>query len=120
MISSLKLNISELQSELEQLKQRELNLLNQLKDSHHKLHLAEVDTKQLKTHIDELNLRLRDIDRLKQVEDLIQTQRWGELGQLAESMKSLSRTMASTANNLNATASSHDVTGTLRSSLNLS
>lgn len=43
-----------------------------------------------------LNLKIKEIDRLKQLEDLVQSQKWGELGQLAESMKSLSKVMAST------------------------
>ena len=54
-----------------------------------------------------LQAKLNDIDRLKQMEDLVQSQRWGELGQLAESMKTLSRTMAVTSGSLwNTTASS--------------
>ncbi len=39
--------------------------------------------------------RLNDIDQIKNVEDLIQTQRWSELGQLAENIKELSNTMKS-------------------------
>jgi hypothetical protein len=35
------------------------------------------------------------MDRLKQLEDLIQSQKWGELNQLADSVKNLSRSMAS-------------------------
>lgn len=49
----------------------------------------------LRSEIDELSLKLKEIDRLKQLEDLIQSQKWGELNQLADSVKNLSRSMAS-------------------------
>jgi hypothetical protein len=51
--------------------------------------------RQLSNDIEILNGKLKEIDRLKQLEDLVQSQRWGELGELAESMKNLSTIMAS-------------------------
>lgn len=56
----------------------------------------EEENRKLKSELEILNLRIKEIDRLKQLEDLVQSQKWGELGQLAESMKSLSKVMSST------------------------
>ncbi len=55
----------------------------------------EEENRKLRSEIEALTLRLSEIDRLKQLEDLVQSQRWNELGELAESMKTLTRTMGS-------------------------
>jgi len=44
----------------------------------------------LNIELDKLQNRLMEIDRLKELEQLIQSQKWTELGQLAENMKSFS------------------------------
>jgi hypothetical protein len=56
----------------------------------------EEENSRLRSEIDLLSVRLKEIDRLKQLEDLIQSQRWHELGDLADSMKNLSLMMTST------------------------
>lgn len=43
-----------------------------------------------------LEAKLNDVDRIKKMEDMIQSQKWNELGQLADSMKNLSSTMEQT------------------------
>ena len=48
----------------------------------------------LRTDIDELESRVAEIDRLKQLEDLIQAQRWDDISQMAQTMQAVSRTMA--------------------------
>lgn len=37
---------------------------------------------------------MKEIDRLKTLEDLIQTQRWEDISHMAQTMQSMSRTMA--------------------------
>lgn len=48
----------------------------------------------LRTDIDELEGRVAEIDRLKSLEDLIQSQRWDDISQMAQTMQAVSRTMA--------------------------
>ncbi len=48
----------------------------------------------LRTEIQELEDRVQEIDRLKSLEDLIQSQRWDDISQMAQTMQSVSRTMA--------------------------
>lgn len=55
----------------------------------------EEENRLLRSEIEVLHIKIKEIDRLKQLEDLVHSQRWGELGDLAESMKTLSRTMTS-------------------------
>lgn len=51
-------------------------------------------SKNLKIEIQQLENRVKEIDRLKSLEDLIQSQRWGDISQMAETMQTVSRTMA--------------------------
>jgi len=51
-------------------------------------------TDRLRIEIQELEERVKEIDRLKTLEDLIQTQRWEDISHMAQTMQSLSRTMA--------------------------
>ena len=94
LISSLKLRISELEHQVNANTHREPELLIKLKDERLKVNDLEEENRKLRAEIEILNLKIVEIDRLKKFEDLVHSQRWGELGQLAESMKSLSRTMA--------------------------
>jgi hypothetical protein len=51
-------------------------------------------TNNLRIEIQELEIRVQEIDRLKTVEDLIQSQRWDDITQMAQTMQTVSRTMA--------------------------
>jgi chromosome segregation ATPase len=82
LIASLKLRISELETQL-----------GLAQESNLKHDLLEDENRKLKSELEILSLKIAEIDRLKQLEDLVNSQRWGELGQLAESMKNLSKTM---------------------------
>ncbi len=93
LISSLKARIHELEHESSKHTTIDHNLIGQLRDSNQKVSHLEEANRLLRGEIDVLTLRLKEIDRLKQLEDLVHSQRWSELGELAESMKSLSRTM---------------------------
>ena len=44
--------------------------------------------------IQELEDRVKEIDRLKTLEDSIQSRRWGDMTHMAQTMQSLSQTMA--------------------------
>lgn len=48
----------------------------------------------LRAEVQDLEERVKEIDRLKSLEDLIQTQRWEDMTQMAQTMQSLSKTMA--------------------------
>jgi hypothetical protein len=48
----------------------------------------------LRLEIQQLESRVKEIDRLKSLEDLIQSQRWEDISQMAQTMQSVSRTMA--------------------------
>ncbi|CAF3802862.1 unnamed protein product [Adineta steineri] len=48
----------------------------------------------LRIEIEELERRVQEIDRLKSLEDLIQSQRWDDMSQMAQTMQTVSRTMA--------------------------
>ncbi|UJR33653.1 hypothetical protein I4U23_021086 [Adineta vaga] len=51
-------------------------------------------TRSLRIEIQDLESRVKEIDRLKSLEDLIQSQRWDDISQMALTMQSVSRTMA--------------------------
>jgi hypothetical protein len=51
-------------------------------------------TNSLRIEIQELETRVQEIDRLKSLEDLIQSQRWDDMSQMAQTMQTVSRTMA--------------------------
>lgn len=105
LISSLKLRVAELESQLhEHTNLREPDLMAKLKDSHLKTAILEDENRKLRADIELLNIKIAEIDRLKQFEDLVNSQRWGELSQLAESMKNLSQSMAATSHQLGSTA----------------
>jgi hypothetical protein len=63
----------------------------------------EEENRKLKAEIELFTVQIKEIDRLKQYEEMFQSQKWSELGQLAENMKSLSQTMTSTASSANNT-----------------
>lgn len=48
----------------------------------------------LRSEIEQLEIRVREIDRLKHIEDLVQSQRWNDISSMAQTMQTLSRTMA--------------------------
>jgi hypothetical protein len=54
----------------------------------------EEKTTSLRIGIRELEDRVKEIDRLKSLEDLIQSQRWGDITDMARTMQSVSLTMA--------------------------
>ena len=51
-------------------------------------------TSKLRIEMQELEDRVKEIDRLKSLEDLIQSQRWEDMSQMAQTMQTVSRTMA--------------------------
>lgn len=51
-------------------------------------------TTNLQIEIRGLECRVAEIDRLKTIEDLIQSQRWDDITKLAQTMQTVSRTMA--------------------------
>jgi hypothetical protein len=51
-------------------------------------------TNNLRIDIQHLEIRVQEIDRLKTLEDLIQSQRWDDISQMAQTMQTVSRTMA--------------------------
>ncbi|CAF1218440.1 unnamed protein product [Adineta ricciae] len=51
-------------------------------------------TNKLQIEMQELEDRVKEIDRLKSLEDLIQSQRWEDMSQMAQTMQTVSRTMA--------------------------
>ncbi|UJR13610.1 hypothetical protein I4U23_000623 [Adineta vaga] len=51
-------------------------------------------TNKLRIEMQELEDRVKEIDRLKSLEDLIQSQRWDDMSQMAQTMQTVSRTMA--------------------------
>ena len=51
-------------------------------------------TNNLRIEIQQLEIRVQEIDRLKTVEDLIQSQRWDDITQMAQTMQKVSRTMS--------------------------
>jgi hypothetical protein len=115
MITSLKERITELEVSLNEGSSKENDLLAKLNESREKvrdhkrtslyiffffylfisltigkiIHLEDERSK-LNIDIEKLENRLMEIDRLKELEQLIQSQKWNELGQLAENMKSFS------------------------------
>lgn len=90
--------IVELESQLNEFTQiREPDWLRQLHEAELKITYLENEKQSLKSEIELLSLKIKEIDRLKQFEGLVQSQKWTELGQLAESMKNLSDVMSSTA-----------------------
>ena len=48
----------------------------------------------MRLEIEKLEDRVKEIDRLKSLEDLIQSQRWGDISHMAQTMQSVSNTMA--------------------------
>ena len=48
----------------------------------------------LRLEIEHLEIRVKEIDRLKALEDLIQSQRWEDISQMAHAMQNVSRTMS--------------------------
>lgn len=79
---------------------REPNFLNQLREANSKINLLNDEKADMNSELEQLNLKNRnlqfEIERLKQLEYLIQSQKWSELGSLAESMRSLSQVMTTT------------------------
>ncbi len=51
-------------------------------------------TNNLRIEIQGLEIRVQEIDRLKTLEDLIQSQRWDDITQMAQTMQTVSRTMS--------------------------
>lgn len=58
------------------------------------LHDAEHSANSLRAEMRSLEERVKEIDRLKSLEDLIQSQRWDDMSQMAQTMQTVSRTMA--------------------------
>ena len=76
------------------------------------------DKEKLLAQIALLEGKLNDIDRIKKMENLVQSQKWNELGQLADSMKNLSNTMEVTGS-LWGTETDNFIDETLKQSLKL-
>jgi chromosome segregation ATPase len=96
LISSLKARITELEHQVHNHTHREPELLHQLKDSQLRVTHLETDNRHLRAEIEKLHARVADLDRLKHLEQVLgnQPEKWAELGALAESMKSLTRSVA--------------------------
>ena len=52
-----------------------------------------METTRLHDHLHTLDSTISNMDRRKKVENSLQSQRWGEFEKMAESMKSLSKSM---------------------------
>lgn len=73
-------------------------MANQMQDDNLKILRLQEENNRLASEIQLLSVRIKEIDRLKQIEDLIQSQRWNELGELADNMKNLSQVMSTSIN----------------------
>ncbi|CAF0776388.1 unnamed protein product [Brachionus calyciflorus] len=99
LIGSLKERIAELESQINEfIEIKEPDWSNKLSEANLKVTFLEEEKLRLKSDIDLLNQRIKEIDRLKNLEDLIHSQKWSELGQLADSMKNLSHVMTTSTN----------------------
>ncbi len=99
LISSLKVRIAELESQLSAQTHREPELVLQLKDAQLQSAHLEEDNRHVRAELEKLTAKIAELDRLKQLEGLVQQpQKWAELGQLAESLTNLSRSMAASQN----------------------
>lgn len=91
---SLKDRISELELQLEEKTTEVLDFKNKYYyNSQEQIDTLREDKEKLLAQIALLEGKLNDIDRIKKMENLVQSQKWNELGQLADSMKNLSNTM---------------------------
>lgn len=70
------------------------DILTRLSESQSRLKNEESLNTSLRFEIQDLEDRVKEIDRLKNLEDLIQAQRWEDITQMAQTMQSLGRTMA--------------------------
>lgn len=86
--------IDSLKSRIHELEKQDSTNLNELRITKSRLAELEEDNRILKSEIENLNIKIKEIDRLKHLEDLIQSQKWNELTHLADSVKTLSHSMA--------------------------
>ncbi|RNA44371.1 hypothetical protein BpHYR1_026176 [Brachionus plicatilis] len=101
LINSLKSRISELEGQIVEFNNiREPDLLNQIREASSKINFLEDEKSNLNAEHEQLNLKIKnlqlEIERLKQFEYLIQSQKWSELSSLAENMRTLSNVMTTT------------------------
>ncbi|CAF0766915.1 unnamed protein product [Didymodactylos carnosus] len=93
-MNDLELKNVRLQDELNILQRDKDNLTSYIDSLQQRLTTEEDSSLSLRSQLQELEARLKEIDRLKSMEDLIQSQRWDDMSQLAETMKTVSHTMA--------------------------
>lgn len=117
MIASLKTRISELEIQLQDYSINQPDLKNKLIEANEKINNLEEEKQRHLSHIELLNTKLNDVDRLKNLENMVQSQRWNELGQLAESMKTLSQNMGTTGSLLNQSLTNTALDESLKNSL---
>ncbi|CAF3349004.1 unnamed protein product [Rotaria sp. Silwood1] len=83
-----------LQDEINALQRDKDHLTSHISTLQQKLAHEEDLTNSLRIEVQELEDRVKEIDRLKSLEDLIQSQRWDDISQMAQTMQTVSRTMA--------------------------
>ncbi|CAF0781901.1 unnamed protein product [Rotaria sp. Silwood1] len=83
-----------LQDEINALQRDKDHLTSHISTLQQQLAHEEDLTNSLRIEVQELEDRVKEIDRLKSLEDLIQSQRWDDISQMAQTMQTVSRTMA--------------------------
>ncbi|CAF0970607.1 unnamed protein product [Rotaria sordida] len=83
-----------LQDEINALQHDKDHLASHISTLQQQLAQEEDIANSLRIEIQELEDRVKEIDRLKSLEDLIQSQRWDDISQMAQTMQTVSRTMA--------------------------
>ncbi|CAF2328878.1 unnamed protein product [Rotaria sp. Silwood2] len=93
-LNEYELRYVRLQDEINGLQRDKDHLTSHISTLQQQLANEEDLTSNLRVEIQELENRVREIDRLKSLEDLIQSQRWDDISQMAQTMQTVSRTMA--------------------------
>lgn len=93
-MNEYELRNSRLRDEIYHIQHEKDRLTDQNNSFQQRLTNEENLTANLRIEIRELESRVQEIDRLKTLEDLIQSQRWDDITQLAQTMQTVSRTMS--------------------------
>ncbi|XP_071804744.1 uncharacterized protein [Asterias amurensis] len=85
--------LSGVEVENTQLRRDKMLLVDHVSELQKQLSEREMETTRLHDHLHTLDSTISNMDRRKKVENSLQSQRWGEFEKMAESMKSLSKSM---------------------------
>ncbi|XP_050409541.1 golgin subfamily A member 6-like protein 22 isoform X2 [Patella vulgata] len=103
-LNSTKLNLSETESlhqaaesENNQLRKDKMLLVDHVADLQRQIEIKDREIMTLQSEVSSLDARMQDLDYQKNLESTVHSQKWHEFGRLAESMRSLSTTMARSA-----------------------